>query len=32
VQAKQMVEAAFKKQVKLERVEEVVKVALQGGA
>jgi Holliday junction DNA helicase RuvA len=31
IQAKQMVEAALKKQVKLERVEEVVKAALQGG-
>jgi Holliday junction DNA helicase RuvA len=31
LQAKQMVEAALKKQMKLDRVEEVVKVALQGG-
>lgn len=32
IQAKQMVEAAFKKELKLERVEDVVKFALQGGA
>ena len=31
LQAKQMVEAALKKKMKLDRVEEVVKVALQGG-
>ncbi|MBU6153983.1 MAG: Holliday junction branch migration protein RuvA [Bdellovibrionales bacterium] len=31
LQAKQMVEAALKRQMKLDRVEEVVKVALQGG-
>jgi Holliday junction DNA helicase RuvA len=31
LQAKQMVESALKKQMKLDRVEEVVKVALQGG-
>ncbi len=31
IQAKQMVEAAFKKQAGITRVEEVVKIALQGG-